>query len=95
MKETGPTNPMPSTRRTSTTARRDAVCCTRLSCATTVDVFDSPVIQGLAMNFVVLFVAVISALASIGVAVWTWHVMGSVGDELRDLAGFAPMPGED
>jgi hypothetical protein len=47
------------------------------------------------MNFVVLSVAVITALASIGVAAWTWHAMVSAGDELRDLAGFDPIRGED
>jgi hypothetical protein len=46
------------------------------------------------MNFVVLSVAVFTALASIGVAAWTWHAMTSVGDELRDLAGFDPMRGD-
>jgi phosphate/sulfate permease len=47
------------------------------------------------MNFVVLSVAVITALASIGVAAWSWRVMTSLGDELLDLAGFSPMRGED
>ena len=47
------------------------------------------------MNIVALSVVVISTLASVGVAAWTWHAMATVGDELRDLAGFKGMHFED
>jgi hypothetical protein len=39
------------------------------------------------MHIVALLMVVVTALASLGVAAWTWHAMASVGDELRDLAG--------
>ena len=47
------------------------------------------------MNIVALSVAVIMALASIGVAAWTWHAMASVDDAWRGLAGSDPMQLED
>ena len=39
-------------------------------------------------------VAVVTALASLGVALWTWHAMASIGDDLRDFAGLGS-PFED
>ena len=39
------------------------------------------------MNVVALIVAASTAIASLGVAIWTWYAVASVGDELRDLAG--------
>ena len=46
------------------------------------------------MQFVALSVAVVTALASLGVAFWTWHAMSSIGDDLRDFAGFEGSPFE-
>jgi hypothetical protein len=39
------------------------------------------------MNIVALIVVVITAAASLGLAVWTWHAMAGMGDELLDLVG--------
>ena len=46
------------------------------------------------MQFVALSVAVVTALASLGVALWTWHSMSSIGDDFRDFAGFESSPFE-
>lgn len=40
------------------------------------------------MNIIALTLVVVCALASIGVAAWTWQAINDMGDELSELAGF-------
>ncbi len=48
-----------------------------------------------AMQLFALCLAVVTALASIGVALWTWQAMDSIGDDLRDFVSFEGMHFED
>lgn len=47
------------------------------------------------MNTLALTVAVVCALASVGLASWIWLALDDVGDELGDLAGFKGLHFED
>ncbi|MES2958389.1 MAG: hypothetical protein V4792_09385 [Pseudomonadota bacterium] len=47
------------------------------------------------MQLFALCLAVVTALASIGVALWTWQAMDSIGDDLRDFVSFEGMHFED
>ena len=47
------------------------------------------------MNIIALTLVVVCALASIGVAAWTWKAMNDMGDELSELAGFQGMRFDD
>lgn len=40
------------------------------------------------MNATVLTLITFAALALGGMAAWTWHMLDTVGDGLRDFAGF-------
>lgn len=40
------------------------------------------------MQIVALSLVVVTALASLGVALWTWRAMASIGEDLNDFAGF-------
>ena len=40
------------------------------------------------MNIIALTLVVVCALASIGVAAWTWQALNDMGHELSELAGF-------
>ncbi|MDP1900817.1 MAG: hypothetical protein Q8K96_10235 [Rubrivivax sp.] len=47
------------------------------------------------MNTLALIVAVVCALASIGLATWVWLAPDDVGDEIRELAGVKGMHYQD
>lgn len=47
------------------------------------------------MNTLALTVAVVCAVASIGLAGWIWLALDDLGDELRELAGLKGMHFED
>ena len=47
------------------------------------------------MNIIALTLVVVCALASLGVAVWTWQAMNAMGDDLSELAGFQALRFDD
>lgn len=47
------------------------------------------------MQTLALSLVAVTALASLGVAFWTWRAMASVDDELHDFIGFEGLHFED
>ena len=47
------------------------------------------------MQFVDISLVVVTAVASLGVALWIWFATDSIGDELRDFIGFEGLHFDD
>lgn len=47
------------------------------------------------MQFVALSLVVVSSVASLGVALWIWLSLDSIGDELHDFASFEGLHFDD
>jgi hypothetical protein len=47
------------------------------------------------MQFVAISLVVVSTVASLGVGLWIWLAMDSIGEDLNDFAGFDKLHFQD